>query len=106
MGELIKQGKVQFFGMSEADEISVRKAHSVTLLTAIQNEYSAMVQERENMFDLCEELGIGLVAYSPLCRGYLSGLINEKELRSTQTTISEQLCLSFSRKTLSKIGKL
>jgi len=78
VGDLIKQGKVRFFGMSEADETSIRKAHAVTPLTALQNEYSAMIRESENRFALCEELGIGLVAYSSLCRGYLTGMINER----------------------------
>ncbi len=78
VGELIQMGKVRFFGMSEADEASIRKAHAVTPLTALQNEYSAMIRNSENMFPLCDELGIGLVAYSPLCRGYLTGSINER----------------------------
>lgn len=84
--DLIKEGKVKHFGMSERDFSSVkdgmtliRKAHAVQPVTAIQSEYSVMTRnpEREVLI-LCEELGIGFVPYSPISRGLISGYINER----------------------------
>ena len=73
--ELIKAGKVRHFGLSEAGAQTVRRAHAVQPVTALQNEYSLWTRdpERNGIFDVCEELGIGLVAFSPLGRGYLTG---------------------------------
>ncbi len=77
--DLIKEGKVRRFGLSEAGVENIRKAHAVQPLTALQSEYSLMWRKpEEDVFKVCEELGIGFVPYSPLCRGYLSGLINER----------------------------
>lgn len=77
--DLIAEGKVKYFGMSEAGEASIRKAHSVQPLTALQSEYSTWWREPEkNIFPTLEELGIGLVAFSPLGKGFLTGTINEK----------------------------
>lgn len=77
--DLIKEGKVKNFGLSEANAQTIRKAHTVQPLTAIQSEYSLMWRDPEReILKLCEELGIGFVPYSPLCRGFLSGFINER----------------------------
>ncbi|GAB4498343.1 MAG: aldo/keto reductase [Saprospiraceae bacterium] len=77
--DLIQAGKVRRFGLSEASVADIRKAHAVQPLTAIQSEYSLMWRKpEEDVFKVCEELGIGFVPYSPLCRGYLSGFINER----------------------------
>jgi len=77
--DLIREGKVRRFGLSEASVENIRKAHAVQPLTALQSEYSLMWRKpEEDVFKVCEELGIGFVPYSPLCRGYLSGLINER----------------------------
>jgi aryl-alcohol dehydrogenase-like predicted oxidoreductase len=77
--DLIKEGKVKHFGLSEANSESIRKAHAVQPLTALQSEYSLMTRQPEkDVIKVCEELGIGFVPYSPLSRGYLSGLINER----------------------------
>ena len=76
--ELIQQGKVKHFGLSEASAQTVRRAHSVEPVTAIQNEYSIWWKRpEEEMIPMLEELGIGMVAYSPLGRGYLTGKIDE-----------------------------
>ncbi|MFT3681229.1 MAG: aldo/keto reductase [Ferruginibacter sp.] len=76
--DLIRQGKVLHFGLSEADPANIRKAHAVQPLTAIQSEYSLMTRDREkDVLPLCEELGIGFVPYSPLSRAFLTGFINE-----------------------------
>jgi aryl-alcohol dehydrogenase-like predicted oxidoreductase len=77
--DLIKDGKVKHFGLSEAGPQSIRKAHAVQPLTALQTEYSLMTREPEaEVIAVCEELGIGFVPYSPLCRAYLTGYINER----------------------------
>jgi len=77
--ELIKEGKVKHFGMSEANAEQIRKAHAIQPLTALQSEYSLLTREPEStVLPVCEELGIGFVPYSPLSRGYLTGFINER----------------------------
>ncbi|MCF0075361.1 aldo/keto reductase [Dyadobacter sp. CY261] len=76
--DLIKEGKVKHFGMSEANAETIRKAHAVQPLTALQSEYSLMTRQPEqDVIKVCEELGIGFVPYSPLSRGFLSGYITE-----------------------------
>jgi len=77
--DLIKEGKVKYFGLSEANSESIRKAHAVQPVTALQSEYSLMTRKPEtDVIKVCEELGIGFVPYSPLSRGFLSGFINER----------------------------
>jgi aryl-alcohol dehydrogenase-like predicted oxidoreductase len=77
--DLIAAGKVRHFGLSEAGVENIRKAHAVQPLTAIQTELSLMSREPlTDIFSLCEALGIGFVPYSPLCRAYLTGYINER----------------------------
>jgi aryl-alcohol dehydrogenase-like predicted oxidoreductase len=74
---LIDQGKVKHFGLSEAGEATIRRAHSVLPLTAVQNEYSFWTRDPENeVLAVCEELGIGFVPWSPLGMGYLTGKVN------------------------------
>ncbi len=72
--DLIAEGKVKRFGMSEAGPDTIRRAHAVQPLTALQSEYSLWTRKHEaHIFPLLEELGIGFVPYSPLGRGYLTG---------------------------------
>jgi aryl-alcohol dehydrogenase-like predicted oxidoreductase len=76
--ELIQEGKVKHFGLSEAGVQTIRRAHAVQPVTAVQNEYSIWTRGPElELLPALEELGIGLVAYSPLGRGFLTGAINE-----------------------------
>jgi aryl-alcohol dehydrogenase-like predicted oxidoreductase len=76
--ELIQQGKVRHFGLSEAGVQTVRRAHGVQSVTAVQNEYSIWFREPEyELLPALEELGIGFVAYSPLGRGFLTGKMDE-----------------------------
>ncbi|WP_437918870.1 aldo/keto reductase [Sphingobacterium sp. LRF_L2] len=77
--DLIQEGKVKYFGLSEAGEVNIRKAHAVQPLTALQSEYSLMTRQPENdVIQVCEELGIGFVPYSPLSRGMITGYLNER----------------------------
>jgi len=76
--ELIREGKVKHFGLSEASVATIRRAHSVQPVTALQNEYSLWWREPESeVLPALEELGIALVPYSPLGRGFLTGAMNE-----------------------------
>jgi len=76
--ELIQQGKVKHFGMSEAGVESIRKAHAVQPVAALQSEYSLWWREPEKeIIPTLEELGIGFVPFSPLGKGFLTGAINE-----------------------------
>jgi len=77
--ELIKEGKVKHFGLSEAGVQTIRRAHSVQPVTALQSEYSLWWRKpEEEILPTLEELGIGFVPFSPLGRGFLTGMINEK----------------------------
>ena len=77
--ELIREGKVKHFGLSEAGVLSIRRAHAVQPVTALQSEYSLWWREPEKeLLPTCEELGIGFVAFSPLGKGFLTGKIDEQ----------------------------
>ncbi len=75
MAELVRQGKVRYLGLSEAAPATVRRAHAVHPIAALQTEYSLWTRDPEanGVLDTCRELGIGFVAYSPLGRGFLTG---------------------------------
>jgi aryl-alcohol dehydrogenase-like predicted oxidoreductase len=76
--DLIQAGKVKHFGLSESNAETIRRAHAVQPVTALQSEYSLWYRNiEESILPTCEELGIGLVPYSPLGRGYLTGKIDE-----------------------------
>ncbi len=72
MQELMQEGKITHWGLSEADEETIRRAHAVCPVTAIQNSYSMMARWHEVLFPVLEELNIGYVAFSPLANGFLS----------------------------------
>ena len=73
MADLIKEGKITHWGISEANEDYLRRAHAVCPVTAVQNRYSMMARHHEGLFLALEELGIGLVAFSPMANGFLTG---------------------------------
>lgn len=73
MAELIKEGKIRHWGISEVKEDYLRRAHAVCPVTAVQNRYSMMARWHESLFPVLEELGIAFVAFSPLANGFLSG---------------------------------
>ncbi len=82
--QLIQQGKVKYFGMCEANAETIRKAHAVLPVTALQSEYSMFYREPEKeIIPALEELGIGFVPFSPLGKGFLTGTIN------TETTFDK-----------------
>jgi aryl-alcohol dehydrogenase-like predicted oxidoreductase len=80
MRDLVAAGKVRFLGLSEAGPQSIRRAAKVHLIAALQTEYSLWSRDVEGeILPVCRELGIGFVAYSPLCRGFLAGKIRKLE---------------------------
>ena len=79
MSDLVKQGKVKHLGICEANVEMIRRAHAVHPLAAVQNEYSLWSREPEQeVLDVCQELGITFIAYSPLGRGFLTGAIKSR----------------------------
>jgi Predicted oxidoreductases (related to aryl-alcohol dehydrogenases) len=95
--DLIKEGKVKHFGLSEAGVTTIRKAHSVQTVTALQSEYSLWWREpEEEIIPTLEELGIGFVPFSPLGKGFLTGKIDENttfdksDFRNTVPRFSEE----------------
>ena len=78
--DLIREGKVKHFGLSEASAETIRRAHAVQPVTALQSEYSMWwrLPEENNVLATCEELGIGFVPYSPLGKGFLTGKVDEE----------------------------
>ncbi|WP_082621642.1 aldo/keto reductase [Bordetella sp. N] len=75
--DLIREGKVRNFGLCEVSAQTIRRAHAVQPVTAVQSEYHLMWRDQEEIFPVLEELGIGFVPYSPLNRGFLGGGITE-----------------------------
>lgn len=73
MADLIREGKITHWGISEANEDYLRRADAVCPVTAVQNRYSMMARHYESLFPVLEELGIGLVAFSPMANGFLTG---------------------------------
>jgi aryl-alcohol dehydrogenase-like predicted oxidoreductase len=80
MAGLIKEGKIRAIGLSEVNADTLRRAHAVHPITALQSEYSLWTRDPEDgILDVCRELGISFVAYSPLGRGFLTGQIKKFE---------------------------
>ena len=77
MKELMEEGKIKYWGISEANEDYLRRAHAVCPVTAIENRYSMMYREYENLFPVLEELNVGFIAFSPMANGLLTGKYNK-----------------------------
>ena len=81
MAELVKEGKVRYLGLSEASVTSLRKAHAVHPISALQSEYSLLTREVENsVLPVCKELGISFVPFSPLARGLMTNMLDVSTL--------------------------
>lgn len=84
MAKLVKTGKIRYIGLSEADSETIRRAHAVHPITAIQTEYSLWSRgPEESVIQTCRELGIGFVPYSPIGRGFLTGKITDQSSLSS-----------------------
>ncbi|MCW2540002.1 MAG: aldo-keto reductase [Frankiales bacterium] len=80
MAELVDEGKVRFLGLSEVDEVLLRRAHAIHPISAVQSEYSIWTRDAEPVTSAMAELGIGLVPYAPLGRGFLAGTVDVSTL--------------------------
>lgn len=78
MLELIKEGKIKGWGISETSEEYLRRAHAVCPVTAVENRYSMMFRDYESLFSTLEELGVAFVAFSPMANGFLTAKYDEK----------------------------
>lgn len=105
MQELIQEGKITHWGLSEADEETIRRAHAVCPLTAIQNRYSMMARWYESLFPVLEELNIGYVAFSPLANGFLSARYG-KETQFDSSTDYRSVMPQFMPEALEQNQKL
>lgn len=85
IADLMREGKILHWGLSEASEDSIRRAHAVCPLTAIENRYSMMARWHERLFPVLEELGIGFVAFSPLANGFLTDTVAKGTKFDTRT---------------------
>lgn len=85
MSDLIKEGKITHWGLSEANEDIIRRANKVCKVTAVQNRYSMMYRDYEYLFDTLEELNIGFVPFSPMANGFLTGKYNRNSEFETKT---------------------
>ena len=95
MAELVREGKVRFLGISEAGPRTIRRAHAVHPLSAVQIEYSLWSRDVEDaVLPLCRRLGIGFVAYSPLGRGFLTGTV----------TVADDLAANDARRNMPRFG--
>lgn len=79
MAELMKEGKILHWGISEADEEYLRRANAVCPVAAVENRYSMMARHYEALFPVLEELSVGLVAFSPMANGFLTGKYGKNE---------------------------
>lgn len=99
MAELIREGKIRYWGISEATEEYLRRAHAVCPVIAVENRYSMMVRWHENLFPVLEELHMGYVAFSPMANGFLSGIIqNLKTGRITAVS-----CLNIPKRAMKRV---
>jgi aryl-alcohol dehydrogenase-like predicted oxidoreductase len=112
MAELVEAGKVRYLGLSEAAPETIRRAHAVHPITALQTEYSVFAREPEaEILPTCRELGIGFVAYSPLGRGFLSGRFSnpdelaEDDFRRTQPRFQGEN-LEANARIVAKLGEI
>ncbi len=112
MAELVEAGKVRHLGLSEAAPETIRRAHAVHPITALQTEYSVFAREPEaEILPTCRELGIGFVAYSPLGRGFLSGRfaspdeLAEDDFRRSQPRFQGEN-LEANRRIVAKLGEI
>ena len=105
MKELIEEGKITHWGISEADEKTLRRAHKVCPVTAVQNRYSMMYRDYEELFPVLEELQIGFVAFSPLANGFLSAKYG-KDARFDKKTDYRSMMPQFSPEGMEQNQKL
>lgn len=90
MADLIEEGKITHWGISEADEGYLRRAHAVCPVTAIENRYSMMARQHAALFPALKELGVGFVAFSPMANGFLTGAYGKGQSFDARPTTARQ----------------
>lgn len=85
MKELYLEGKIKAWGISQVDEETLRRAHKVFPVSAIQNRYSMMARDEEKIFDTCKELGVTFVAFSPMANGFLTGTYHGEKIKEDKS---------------------
>lgn len=105
MKDLIKEGKIRYWGISEANEEYLRRAHKICPVTAVENRYSMMARWHEALFPVLEELSIAFVAFSPMANGLLTGAYN-KETRFTEAGDYRSDMPQFTEKGMQQSEKL
>ena len=106
MAELVKAGKVKYLGLSEASPATIRRAHKVHPITALQTEYSLWERHPEKeILPTIRELGIGFVPYSPLGRGFLTGTITKPSDLGWRAMCAPNVCPDLPAKTLARIRR-
>lgn len=91
MADLIREGKITHWGLSETDGDTLRRAHAVCPVTAVQNRYSMMARWHEELFPVLEELGVGFVAFSPMANGLLTGKYGRDSQFEASTVIENMV---------------
>ena len=103
LGELVKEGEIRYVGLSEAGPETLRRAAAVHPVAMLQTEYSLWTRDPEtDVLPVCRELGISLVVYAPLGRGFLTGAFQSTE-RAARPTIHVVKCGASKEKTLNRI---
>ena len=106
MKELMEEGKIKAWGISEVNEEYLRRAHAVCPVTVIENRYSMMARWHENLMPVCKELGITYVAFSPLANGALTGAYQSKKILVVENKILGQICHNIVMRVLKKTNEL
>lgn len=106
MSELIAEGKILHWGLSETDEETIRRAHAVCPVAAVQNRYSMMARWNEGLFPAIEELGIGLVAFSPLANGLLTGAYDSRSSFTKDGSDYRAIMPQFTDEAMAQNGEL
>ena len=105
MSDLIKEGKINHWGISEANEEYLRRAHAVCPVTAVENRYSMMARQHAALFPVLKELGVGFVAFSPMANGFLTGAYGKGERFDAKTDYRASM-LQFTDEAVEKNGAL
>ena len=104
MADLIQEGKITHWGISEVTEDYLRRAHAICPVTAVQNRYSMMARWHEALFPVLEELNVGFIAFSPMANGLLTGAYGKDSQIRFQSWITAVPCLSSRRRRRRKTG--
>ena len=102
MKELMEEGKIKAWGISETNEEYLRRAHAVCPVTVIENRYSMMARWHENLMHVCKELGITYVAFSPLANGALTGAYQSKKDFGSGEQDLDLICHNIKKKELKR----